>query len=272
MLQPNSDTQTAVLVDGHAVAFTAWYESAETNINPGFMSMLNSFTVPYENPLVIVAFDPPPPTFRHSLYPRYKANRPRPDEHFLHQCAEMEDTLQNNGILVIKESGFEADDVLGSLVVSLIPQVRHIEICTCDLDLLQLVDTNVSAKIFSQYWATRIFDVDAVIRRFDGLRPNQIPDLKALMGDHSDNLPGIPGIGPKAATRLLSAYPSIEDIYWNIDTISELPIRGSKRVQQLLINYEQDAYLMKTLTTIVRTIPINALKSATSGRDCYNAV
>ncbi len=130
-------------------------------------------------------------------------------------------------------------------------------ILTSDLDLLQLVSPITEVELFSQYWAKRSFDVKAAKRRFGGLSPENIPDYKALVGDTSDNLPGVPGIGDVSATALLGEYGNLDKVYGDLDAISELPFPGAKRVSQLLAEHREQAFLMRTLTTIVCDVPVD---------------
>jgi DNA polymerase-1 len=206
---------------------------------------------------LVVAFDPPPPTFRHELYPEYKSNRPEPPEEFLDECDELERLLRSNDVAVCKVAGFEADDVLGTLSDKASKMGRQSLIYTCDLDLLQVLDEHTEVEVFSQYRVNRTFDTASATRRFNGISPLNIPDLKALMGDRSDNLPGVPGIGEKSATTILLETRDIETLYADLERVTRLPIRGSKRIFRILSEHKDDAFLMKRLATILRDVPID---------------
>ena len=246
-----------LFIDGHAVAFHSWFTSYPNSVIPGFMAMINKVIDEHRPSGLVVAFDPRPPTFRHDLYPRYKANRPEPPEEFLDECYDLERRLHRSGFPMCKVEGFEADDVIGTLTnETSIRGIRSL-VYTCDLDLLQVVDENTKVEVFSQYWPTRIFDQESARKRFGGLDPINIPDLKALMGDRSDNLPGVPGIGEKSATVILNATRDIETLYQDLDQVLKLPMRGAKRAHQLLLDHQGDAFLMKRLATIVRDVPID---------------
>lgn len=255
-LAPKSDRKI-VLVDGHALAFTSWFQSDQNSVIPGFMKTLKDVMKKHRPAGLVVAFDPPPPTFRHELYPDYKANRPTPPDEFLDECSELEQLLISKGVAVCKEEGFEADDVLGTLTNKASCSGINSLVYTCDLDLLQVTDENTVVEVFSQYWPTRTFNTEAATRRFNGLKPVNIPDLKGLMGDKSDNLPGVPGIGEKSATTVLKVNGDIETLYENLDLVLDLPIRGVRRIHQLLSNHMDEAFLMKYLATIVRDVPLN---------------
>ncbi len=130
-------------------------------------------------------------------------------------------------------------------------------ILTSDLDLLQLVSPITEVEVFSQYWATRFFGVAAAKRRFGGIAPENIPDYKALVGDKSDNLPGVPGIGDVSATAVLQACGRLDNVYEDLTVIRESSFRGAKRVAGLLAAHREQAFLMRTLTTIVCDVPVD---------------
>lgn len=252
MNQPTkNDDRHLLLLDGHALAFHSWFTDA--SVASGFFSLLNSAIDKYRPTHVAVAFDPPPPTFRHHLYPEYKANRPPVPADFLEECAGVEERLDKDKTYRVSCPGYEADDVIGTLARQADQMGLEVTILTCDLDLLQLVSDSVCVEVFSQYWPTRVFGIPEVVARFQGLSPSAIPDYKALAGDRSDNLPGVPGIGDKAATALLQEYRSISGIYEGIESVSDLKVRGARRLQRLLIEYQEQAYTMLQLTTIVRS-------------------
>ena len=251
----NKHVESLLLVDGHALAFHSWLTSYPNSVGPGFLERLAAKIGDSTSTGLAIAFDPPPPTFRHHLYPEYKGNRPVPPVRFLEECSSLRTFLESNGIPVWMVPGYEADDVLGTLSrKASINGIRSL-IYTCDLDLLQLVDKNTSVEVFSQYWPTRFFDRESSMRRFHGIKPANLPDLKALMGDRSDSLPGVPGIGEKSATTILTETISLENLYSNQDVISTLQIRGQKRLMNLLIQYKEDAELMKRLATICKDVP-----------------
>ena len=252
-----------VLIDGHAVAFHCWYTSDPNEVIEGFIDMLDDSLRKHRATHAVITFDPPPPVFRHHLYPDYKAGRPPVPEGFLEECEELRELLTDEGYVVVEQEGYEADDLIGTLSELAERSGFNTLISTCDLDLLQLVTENVSAEVFSQYWPTRMFDVEKTVTRFKGLRPGQIADYKALAGDRSDNLPGVPGIGDVTATVLLREKGSIEAIYQDLDSVSDLPMRGAVRTARVLGENKDQAFLMKRLTSIVRDVSLDVdLESA----------
>ena len=255
----NTNTQNEqkklVLVDGHALAFYVWYSDYPHEIIPGFLKSLSRAITNHEPSHLMVTFDPAPPTFRHEIYPEYKANRPPVPEGFLEECEELYGVLDSLDVSHCKVEGFEADDVLGTLNKNASEAGFEVVIRTSDLDLLQLLDTNLTVEVFSQYWPTRTFDIAAASRRFDGVEPHQLPDLKALMGDRSDNFPGVKGIGERSAIALLNEYADLEAVYDYLEEIPAMTFRGAKRVARLLEENRDEAFKMRTLATIVRDIP-----------------
>ena len=259
----SADTDLLLLIDGHALAFNSWYSSEPPAVIPGFMGMLAGVVKQHHPEGVVVTFDPAPPTFRHDLYPAYKGNRPEPPVRFLDECSELERLLGSYGVQVCKVERYEADDVIGTLVTMAKDSGRRSLIYTCDLDLLQVVDDVTRVHVFSQYWPDRMFDVDAATCRFNGITPPSVPDLKALMGDRSDNLPGVPGIGEKSATIMLKETRNLETLYEDLDRVAAMPVRGGTRLARILDEHREDAFLMKTLATIVCDVPVDIDLSAT---------
>lgn len=249
-------TKHLLIFDGHALAFTSWFTSDPNKVPPGFFARFNNAIERYQPTRTIVTFDPPPPTFRHDIYPQYKAQRPPVPERLLQECEEVRTTLEVMEIPHVTIQGYEADDVIASLTSDAQANATRVTIVTSDLDLLQLVSGTVQVEVFSQYWPTRVFDETTARARFNGIDPSSIPDYKALCGDKSDNLPGIPGIGHVAAIGLLSKYKTLSGVYKNIDAVPSLPVRGAKRIHGLLLQHEDLAAKMLKLTTVVRDIPL----------------
>lgn len=256
-----------LLVDGHALAFYCWYSTYDNEMIPGFTDALASGIRRHKASHLIVCFDPPPPTFRHRLYPEYKANRPPLPSGFLVECERVYRTLNSLNVTSYQVSGYEADDVLGTTTALATKNGFKSTVMTCDLDLLQLVNPDIQVEVFSQYHPTRIFTEESARKRFGGIAPANIPDYKGLAGDRSDNLPGVKGIGDVSATALLTNYRDLESIYDNLDKLSELPLRGAEKVRRLLSTQEDQAYKMRTLATIVQDIPISIDFDGSSCRD-----
>lgn len=246
-----------LLVDGHAVAFHCWYTSDPPSVVNGFEGMVNSAIERNESTHLVVTFDPAPPTFRHHLWPSYKEGRPPVPEEFLEECETVRNSLDEKGIFHQTVKGYEADDVIGTISALAELQGFKTTIFTVDMDLLQLATNSTDIETFSQYHGYRHFNEDSVIERYDGLSPDNIPDFKALVGDPSDNLPGVPGIGTVAATNVFETRNSLEEVYNDLEQISLMDFRGSKRVASLLSINKDQAFLMRKLMRIVRDLDIN---------------
>ena len=263
-MQNQLKKKNLLLVDGHAVAFHCWYTSDPPTAYDDFQYMVDEAIDRNEADHLVVAFDPPPPTFRHHLWPSYKEGRPPVPDQFLEDCERVKQKLDENGTLHVTIKGYEADDVIGTLAAMAEVQNFTNTIFTVDLDLLQLASEDTGIEVFSQYRELRFFDSERVSARFHGLIPSQIPNYKALVGDVSDNLPGVPGIGEVTAGRLFEGRQTLEEIYEDLDDISSANFRGSERCVTLLAKYHSQAMLMRKLTTIVRDldIPVDFRKSA----------
>jgi DNA polymerase I len=247
-----------MLIDGHALVHRAFHavrddlstSSGElTNAVFGFTSIVLKEIGDLRPSHVVIAFDRPVPTFRHKEYAEYKAQRPPTPSALVSQFARVRQVAEALHFTIYEVDGFEADDVLGTL--SLQADVRDLDtvIVTGDLDAVQLVSDHVSVLTPGRGMTeTTVYD-EARVRERYGVGPEQIPDWKALVGDTSDNIPGVKGVGAKAATDLLSRYGTVENLY---DHLEEL-----KPKQRELLEPARDvAFQGKRLATIIRDVPI----------------
>lgn len=216
-----------VLIDGNAILHRAYHalprlttpEGTIVNAVYGFVSMLIKVWNDFKPTHVAVAFDRPEPTFRKSMYTAYQAARPRMADDLVAQVALVHDVVAAFGIPIFEAAGFEADDVIGTLAAKVKGKrqtekggMDEIIIVTGDRDLLQLVDDRVKVFMPTKGLSEgKLYGEAEVVEKF-GVSPKQIPDLKALTGDASDNYPGVPGIGPKTAVKLLAGYGSVEKL------------------------------------------------------------
>jgi DNA polymerase-1 len=247
-----------VLVDGHAVVYRAFYAFPATlttksgemiNAVYGFASILLTAIKELHPEYMAVAFDLDKPTFRHLEYVGYKAQRPEADKAMIGQLDRVKEVVETLNIPIFQVEGFEADDVIGTLSCQSRNKDVEAIILTGDQDAMQLVNGHVKVYLPARGQVpARIYGGDDVRERY-GLEPKQIADYKALSGDPSDNIPGVHGIGPKAAVDLLKQFGTVEKIYEHIKEIPE------KRQKLLLDGYEQ-AQQGKHLATIVCDVPI----------------
>lgn len=220
-----------LIVDGHSLLYRAYHalppltrpDGTPTGAVYGFTTMLLKAIDDIKPQGVVVAFDTPAPTFRHLAYEQYKAQRePSPDD-FRVQVPLTKSLLEKLGIPHVVRDGFEADDVLGSLARRASADGHRALILTGDRDLLQLVGQGVEVLLTTKRGLSeveRLSEPQHVMQKL-GVRPEQVPDLKGLMGDASDNIPGVAGIGEKSAVQLLSRYQSVEGIFESLENIQE---------------------------------------------------
>lgn len=249
-----------VIFDGNALVHRAYHalppltsRSGEViNAVFGFSATLLKVLKDIEPEYTAVAFDKKAPTFRHLLFDDYKANRPDTPQDLVPQFEIVRDMVRAFNIPVFEFDGYEADDILGTL--SNLAELKGVEviIVTGDADAMQLVRPGVKVaypRVGRQFSDTVLYDEARVEEKF-GIKPAFIADYKALVGDVSDNIPGIPGIGPKTATRLINEYGSIDDIYKYIHKVQP------EKLKKLLDQYQDIALKGKKLATIVTSMDI----------------
>jgi DNA polymerase-1 len=260
-LQATSQTRrpSLVLIDGHALYHRSFHAFPEeiatsagepTNAIFGFTRMLLDVQRMISPDYLIVTFDRPTPTFRHANYAPYKAHRPPLPEGLRAQFPRVREVIQAFNIPIYERDGFEADDLLGTLSLQAKERGVYSIIATGDMDTLQLVDdwVRVTFARSPRRGEFEYFDRDAVIARY-GFEPQHLVDFKALVGDTSDNIPGIAGIGAKTATKLIEQYGTLEDI---LAHASEL----APRTRVALTEHAELARQCKYLATIVRDVPV----------------
>ncbi|WP_026487382.1 DNA polymerase I [Caldanaerobius polysaccharolyticus] len=249
-----------VLIDGNSLVYKAYYalpmltnsQGLYTNGVYGFTMMLFKIFDDYKPDYIGVAFDKKAPTFRHREYDKYKANRKGMPEELVQQIPVLKDVIKAFNIPILEIEGYEADDIIGALAKKAESDGMSVFIVTGDRDSLQLVSDNISSVISKKGTTdVEIYTPSEVFKRF-GVHPYQIPDYKGLVGDKSDNIPGVPGIGEKTAASLLTEYQTLENLFQNVDSIKK------KRIRDLLIEYREQAILSKKLATIQVDIPIEA--------------
>lgn len=249
-------------IDGNSIINRAFYgikllttkNGQYTNGVYGFINILNRLIEAEEPDGVAVAFDLKAPTFRHLKYPEYKAGRHKTPDELLSQFPILKEWLQLAGYHCIECEGYEADDILGTLAAAAEKSGNDCVIATGDRDSLQLVSQRTRVLLT----ATRlgkpeiiVYTPQTLFERY-GLTPPEMIELKALMGDSSDNIPGVAGVGEKTAGELISKYHNIDYIYENLD---ELEIKPGAR--EKLRNGRDSAYLSRELGTICRVAPID---------------
>lgn len=217
----------------------------------GVLQMLLRILRSEEPAALVIATDTPGPTFRHELYPAYKAQRPPMPAEMVAQLPILYELLEAAGLPVIKNDRYEADDLLASLALKAHADGWECFVVTADKDLMQIVRPGLFLYNSKKGGEIDLVGVDRVREKF-GVGPEQVIDVLALMGDTSDNVPGVPGVGPKTAADLISRYGDLDGVYAHLEDL------GKKAVRRKLEDNREQAYLSKTLVTIDTDAPLPA--------------
>lgn len=248
-----------VILDGNSLINRAFYalppmitsEGQPTGAIYGFTTMLFKIFQDIEPDYIISTFDKKSPTFRHIEYKEYKAGRKKMPEELAQQIEPLKELLSSFNIGILELDGYEADDIIGTISKKYEAPDLEVFIYTGDKDSFQLV-SDYTKVMFTRKGITEIDVYDrAAIKAKYGFSPDGIIDLKGLMGDASDNIPGVAGVGEKTALKLLSEYGPLEKVYENIDKIT------GKKLKENLELHKDEAFLSKRLATIDRNVPID---------------
>jgi 5'-3' exonuclease len=260
-----------LIVDGSSVLVRAFFASAfrgrimqtasgiYTNAVFGFLNMLISAIKEFEPSHLFIAWDVSRDTFRRELYPAYKGTRGELPAELLTQFDTMRDVLDALRIAQYQDERYEADDILGTLASQAAAASHKVTILTGDRDALQLVGEHVTVSIMKKGVSELEHFTPSYLLESWGLTADQIPDLKGLMGDTSDNIPGVPGIGEKTAKKLLDAYDTLENVISHSDQL-----KG--KVRERIETHQDLAILSKRLATIITDVPLSI-----SLQDCLMA-
>lgn len=247
--------QKLILIDGNSIMFRAYYATAYpgakimqsgsgvyTNALFAFVGMFEKI-ITDDTHYALVAFDTKEPTKRHLAYEGYKAGRVKMPEELIMQIPLIDEYIKLSGVTTYSKAGYEADDIIGTLAKEASQKGYQVEVYSSDKDLLQLVDKNITVYLLKKGMKdVHRFDPESLLEAY-GLTHEQMIDLKALMGDPSDNISGVPGVGEKTAIKLLQTYGSLENIYAHQDEI------GGKLGENIR-NFEHLARQSKDLVTI----------------------
>ena len=243
-----------VLIDGHSILNRAFYgvpdlsnaEGLHTNAVYGFLNILFKILEEEAPGYLAVAFDVHAPTFRHELYAEYKGTRKPMPEELRQQVPVMKQVLAAMGICTVEQAGLEADDILGTLAKRAEKDGMEVALVSGDRDLLQIAGEHIKIRIPKTKGGrtqTEDYYPQDVVREWQ-VTPEQFVDLKALMGDSSDNIPGVPKVGPKTAQELMVRFGSLDNIYAHLDEVAKKSIRESLAANREL------AELSRTLARI----------------------
>lgn len=247
-----------IIIDGNSLVNRAFFamppltssDGTNTNAIYGFLKMLNRVIVDFKPNYLSVAFDLKGPTFRHLQYSEYKGTRKGMADELREQIPILKDFLDVLKIHRMELQGFEADDLIGTVATECSKDGIEVIVITGDKDALQLINENVRIYITKKGISQIIpYDENLVFEEF-GIRPDQIIDYKGLSGDTSDNIPGIPGIGPKTASKLLTEFGTVEGLIERSEEIS------NARIRNLVEEHKEMAILSKQLAKIVIDVPV----------------
>lgn len=251
-----------LLIDGNSIINRAFYgimgskmlmteDGTYTNAVYGFLSILFKELDDIKPEYLVVAFDLKVPTHRHKMYDKYKANRHGMPEELAMQMPILKETLKAMNVCIIEKEGYEADDILGTLAKWGQKEELEVTVLTGDRDSFQLIDKNIKVRIPRTKMGkteTEDYTVEKIEEEY-GLEPLDLIEVKGLMGDTSDNIPGVPGVGEKTALNLIKQYKSIDEVYNHID-------EQKGKLKEKLSENKDLAYLSRTLGTIDINAPI----------------
>ncbi|HWR38395.1 MAG TPA: DNA polymerase I [Patescibacteria group bacterium] len=258
-------TSKFLIIDGSSLVHRAFYAlppmttktGLHTNAVYGFTTMLAKVLTDYRPEYLAVAFDRSRVTFRTGLYAEYKAHRKETPGELSEQFPRVTEMLQALGIHTLEEDGFEADDIIGTLAAKAARETDiEVLIVTGDRDALQLIDQRVTVLLTRKGISEMDVMDELALQVKYGVTPAQIVDMKGLMGDASDNIPGVPGIGEKTAGKLLAEFGSLENVLENIDAVS------GRKTQNSLREHQELARLSKRLATIECNMPLEFQREA----------
>ncbi len=253
-------SEKIVLIDGHSILNRAFYgipdltcaSGIHTNAMYGFLNILFKILDEEKPQYLAVAFDLKAPTFRHKMYSDYKGTRKPAPEEFRQQVPLMKEVLASMGIVTIELEGYEADDLLGTVAKRSEAAGLEVSVVSGDRDLLQLATDRIKIRIpKTKKGVTEVEDYNTKeVMALYGVTPTEFIDMKALMGDTSDNIPGAPGIGPKTAGAIIARYHSVDNVYEHIDEITPPKAKASLR------DNEQQVRLSRRLAAIDIDAPV----------------
>ncbi|MBC5637488.1 DNA polymerase I [Ornithinibacillus sp. BX22] len=251
-------TKKLVLIDGNSIIYRAFFalpllnndKGVYTNAVYGFTTMLLRILEEKKPTHMLVAFDAGKTTFRHSTYKEYKGGRQKTPPELSEQFPLVKELLNAFQIRHYELNQYEADDIIGTMAKQAKEQNFDVEVISGDKDMLQLVSDKVTVNVTKK----GISDVEAYTPQYlfekMEITPEQIIELKSLMGDNSDNIPGVPGVGEKTATKLLKQYKTLDNLYEHLDEVS------GKKLKENLTNHKEDAFMSRELATINCDSPI----------------
>lgn len=249
------------LIDGHSFIYRAFFaiphlsnsKGEPTNAVYGFWTMIQKIIEKEKPDALVMCFDKGEPTFRHEKFEGYKADRPEMHEDLVAQLPVIRELVEVHHIPIFEKEGYEADDLLGTLAKKAEAKGYDVFIATSDKDAMQLVGPHI--KIYHAHKDGAVLDEKAVKEKFGGLGPKEIVEIMGLMGDSSDQIPGVPGVGEKTAVKLIQEFHSIKSLYQNLEKVK------SDKLRENLIKHKKWAELSRELVTLDCEAPIQFKES-----------
>ncbi len=253
--------KTLHVIDGTATLFRTYFgmnkvqapDGREVGGLLGFGQALARFVREVGPQYVSLVFDGPEKTFRHDIFPEYKANRSAPPEDMEHQFSLAVDVAKALGFPCFHALGFEADDLMATMAKRAKEADIKTVLVTPDKDVHQVIGPNIYVMDPKTF---QLIDKNGVIERF-GIKPENLVDFLALAGDSTDNVHGVRGVGPKTASALVAALGSLGSIYKRLEDVCDLPIRGAKSLAKKLVDHREDAFLSLELVTLREDVPMS---------------
>jgi len=249
------------LIDGSAYIFRAFFAippltnaaGLPTNAIFGFTNILLKFLKQYRPEYVVVALDAGRVTFRNEMYAGYKSNRPEAPADLIPQFPYFRKVLDALNLPLLELPGYEADDIIATLCERLANRGCELVVVSSDKDLMQLVTDGIKLLDSAK---DRWIGTDEVREKF-GVTPAQVTQVMGLMGDASDNIPGVKGIGEKTASALIQQFQSLENLFAHLDDMTRMKLRGAARIRQILEAGKDQAFMSRALATVKRDVPLD---------------
>ncbi|MEZ0180231.1 5'-3' exonuclease ['Camptotheca acuminata' phytoplasma] len=251
-----------ILVDGNSLIFRAYYatyykkkvlmqnlENEDINALLVFKNMFNKILEQTDG-YICVAFDSKQKTQRHELYSDYKKGRPKTPDSLINQIVLIKEYLTLLGVKCCAENGYEADDIIGTLAKQASQNNIPVLIFTSDQDFFQLIDPNITVALIKKGLKNVIYYNPHMLEEKIFLKAEQIIDFKSIVGDSSDNIKGIPGIGPKTASKLLNQFQNLENIFSNLDKIN-------LKIKNKFLQFKEEVFFNRFLVTINKSVPLS---------------
>jgi len=251
-----------IIIDSNSIIHRAYHalpplstkKGELVNAVYGFLLVFFKVLREFQPDFVVATFDFPAPTFRHKEFKEYKATRPKAPDELYNQIPKVKKILESFNVPIFEKEGFEADDLIGTISrlapqKQILPEIETI-ILSGDLDTLQLINPQTKVYILKKGVKETIFYDEKAVQERYGLSPEQLVDFRALKGDPSDNIPGVPSIGEKTAIKLIKEFGSLENLYSNLDNLKQ-PLRTK------LEEYKEQAFFSRSLAKINQNVEID---------------